>query len=131
MKEPELKKCDPEYWEFVRNLRNNKEVIDGFIKSEYITKESQIKYMGIYSEFYRVCLYDGVPVGFVGVLDGDIRVCTHPDYQQKGFGKFMIEKIMEIFPNSYAKVKINNMSSKNLFKSLGFDETFIIYTKNL
>jgi len=127
----ELKKCKPEYWEFVRNLRNNKDVIDGFIKSEYITKESQIKYMEIYSEYYRICLYDGIPVGFVGVLDGDIRVCTHPDYQQKGFGKFMIQKIMEIFPNSYAKVKINNIASKNLFKSLGFNESFVIYTKNL
>ena len=37
--------CDDNYWEFVRTLRNNPEVQDGFIESGYISKENQITYM--------------------------------------------------------------------------------------
>ena len=40
-----LVKCDQEYWEFVRNLRNDPKVKDGFIKNKFITKKEQIKYM--------------------------------------------------------------------------------------
>ena len=129
MEKIELKNCEQKYWEFVRTLRNNKEVIDGFIENIYITQESQIKYMESYNELYRICTVDSIPVGYVGVIDGDIRICTHPDHQKKGYGKFMIEKIMKTFPDSFAKVKIKNQDSNHFFKSLGFEETFIIYTK--
>ena len=49
-----------------------------------------------------------IPVGYVGVVDNDIRVCTHPDFQGKGLGKFMIDEAMKIWPNAEAKVKKNN-----------------------
>lgn len=58
--------CSTEYWEFVRNLRNNKKVLDGFIDSVYITIEMQSKYMEKYSNCYRVAVIDNVPVDYVG-----------------------------------------------------------------
>ena len=75
-----LVKCNNEYWEFIRILRNDKRVLSGFIKSTYITEEMQIKYMNNHSQFYRIALVNGKPAGYVGVIDDDIRVCTHPDY---------------------------------------------------
>jgi hypothetical protein len=123
--------CTSEYWDFVRTLRNDDRVQDGFIEKVKITTEQQKIYMEKNSIFYRICTLDNNPVGFVGVIENDIRICTHPDHQNKGIGKFMISKVMEIFPDAYGKVKINNLQSRNLFKSSGFEESFIIYTKKI
>lgn len=121
--------CLENYWEFVRELRNNPIVSKGFIESTYITSEMQKNYMEKYSHCYRIALIGNIPVGYVGVIDDDIRICTHPDHQYKGVAKFMLKEIMKIYPNAYGKVKVDNDASKNLFKSLGFTETFIIFTK--
>lgn len=125
-----LVNCSNEYWEFIRILRNDKRVLDGFIESTYITKEMQEKYMQNYSKFYRVALLNNQPCGYIGVIEDDIRICTHPDFQNKGIGKFMLKEIMKIFPTAYGKVKINNEASLNLFKSVGFEEKFIIFKYN-
>lgn len=121
--------CKEEYWEFIRTLRNDKRVLDGFIKSIHITSEMQTEYMSNHSQFYRIALINGSPAGYVGVIKDDIRVCTHPDYQGKGVGKFMINKCMEIWPNAFAKVKINNEASLKLFESCGFNKKYIILEK--
>ncbi len=122
-------KCSREYWEFVRLLRSDSRVQKGFIDQVEITQDQQIKYMTKYSQFYRICLVDGNPAGFVGVLDDDIRVCTHPDYQKSGVGKFMINEIMKDFPNAFAKVKVDNQASLRLFESCGFEKVFFVLKK--
>ena len=121
--------CTEEYWEFIRQLRIDPRVISGFVKTTPITSQMQVKYMEQYSNNYRIATLNGIPVGFVGVIEGDIRVCTHPDYQGKGVGKFMIEKCMEIWPKSFAKVKIDNEASVKLFQSCGFEKKYIILEK--
>ena len=126
----ELINCTPQYWEFVRTLRNDERVLDGFIKSVYITEEMQIKYMKNHSEYYRIAKVDGKPAGYVGVIDDDIRVCTHPDFQGRGVGKFMINECMKIWPTAFAKVKLNNEASIKLFEACGFTKKFFILTKD-
>ena len=123
----ELVDCIEKYWEFIRILRNDKRVLDGFIESTYITKEMQLSYMKKYSQFYRVALINNQPCGYIGVINDDIRICTHPNFQGKGVGKFMLRKILKIFPNAFGKVKIENEASRKLFTSVGFKEKFIIY----
>jgi len=126
----ELVKCTPQYWEFVRILRNDERVLDGFIKSVHITEEMQQQYMKNHSQFYRIALVDGESAGYVGVIEDDIRVCTHPDFQGKGVGKFMINKCMEIWPTAFAKVKLDNEASMRLFEACGFTKKFYILTKD-
>tara|TARA_R110002072_G_scaffold219555_1_gene377202 strand:- start:1517 stop:1903 length:387 start_codon:yes stop_codon:yes gene_type:complete len=126
----ELVKCTPQYWEFVRALRNDERVLDGFIKSVHITEEMQIKYMKNHSDFYRIAKVDGNPAGYVGVIEDDIRVCTHPDYQGKGVGKFMINECMNVWPTAFAKVKMDNEVSIKLFEACGFTKKFYILTKD-
>jgi ribosomal protein S18 acetylase RimI-like enzyme len=126
----ELVECSKEYWEFIRVLRNDERVLEGFIKSTYITKEMQQDYMSKNNSHFRIALIDNIPVGYVGVIEDDIRVCTHPDYQGKGIGKFMINECMEIWPTAFAKVKINNKASLKLFEACGFTKKFYILTKN-
>jgi ribosomal protein S18 acetylase RimI-like enzyme len=125
-----LVECSPKYWEFVRILRNDERVLEGFIESTNITHEMQNKYMSTHCQFYRIALIDGIPVGYVGVIEDDIRICTHPDFQGKGIGKFMVNKCMEIWPTAFAKVKINNEASLKLFESCGFTKKFYYLTKD-
>jgi RimJ/RimL family protein N-acetyltransferase len=125
-----LVKCTSDYWEFVRELRNDNSVQDGFIEKVTITPEQQNKYMNRYQDNYFICLYDELPIGYVGVIDNDIRICTLPKYQGKGVASFMLSEIIKIFPKAYGKVKIDNVASRGLFKKVGFTEAFVIFTQD-
>lgn len=121
--------CLPQYWDFVRKLRMDERVAYGFIEKAYITIEQQINYMSKHWQEYFICLIDQEPVGFVGSVDGDIRVCTSPEFQKRGIAKFMLNYIIDKFPNSFAKIKIDNESSVKSFESCGFTKQFYILKK--
>jgi GNAT superfamily N-acetyltransferase len=132
--ELKLVNCDTQYWEFVRELRLDFRVVTGFLNSNHIDPNQQKEYMTDNSDSYRIALVDGAPAGYIGVVENDIRVCTHPDFQGKGVGKFMINSAMQIWPNAEAKVKLSNKISAQLFRSCGFsqsgsDDKFLYYKK--
>lgn len=122
----------------IRNLTR-----DGFISQETITKEEHYNFMNKYSKDYFVIGYtlpcggmDEI-VGFVGVVNGDIRFALRPEYQGYGLGKKLLLFIKEKYPNAIGKVKINNAVSSFAFIKAGFqawfsDDQFIYYTsKNI
>jgi len=108
------------YWEFIRLLRNDERVKNGFIKSAEISKEDQERYMARYNDNYMVCLVDDRPAGYIGEIEEDIRIAVHPDYQRKGVGTFMLNMFMESSQKCTAKIKIDNEASLKLFRSCGF-----------
>tara|TARA_Y100000592_G_scaffold19004_1_gene29081 strand:- start:55148 stop:55531 length:384 start_codon:yes stop_codon:yes gene_type:complete len=125
----ELVENKKKYWEFIRNLRNHEDVKIGFIQQENITQFQHKMHMMLNEECYYICLVEGEPAGYVGVIERDIRVATHPDFQGKGVGKFMINELMERNPDAFAKVKIENEASLRLFKACGFKEKYYILEK--
>lgn len=116
----ELRNCDEKYWEFVRLLRSDSRVSGGFIERVFVTEEMQKKYMKVHAHEYRIAVIDEQPVGYIGVVDNDIRICTHPDHQNRGVGKFLLTEALKIWPNAAAKIKTDNEYSIKLFKSCGF-----------
>ena len=122
-----LVECTEEYWDFVRVLRMDERVLDGFIEDMHITKEQQVKYMTKYADCFRIALLDEEPVGYYGVIDDDIRVCTHPDHFKKGVGKFLVEQCVGIWPNALAKVKVSNEASRRLFEACGYKLEYFLY----
>ena len=124
-----LVKCTEEYWEFVRLLRLDERVIDGFIKTDTITPEMQKVYMNKFAEDYRIALFENTPAGYIGVIDNEIRICTHPDFQRKGVGKFMVQNCMDMWSEAFAKIKINNSASIKFFDSCGFKTKYYILKK--
>jgi ribosomal protein S18 acetylase RimI-like enzyme len=125
----ELVKNDKQYWEFVRNLRNHPSVKTGFIEQEYIDMFDHALYMQRLGSSFYICLVDGEPAGYVGVIKSDIRVATHPNFQKMGVASFMINELMRKHPNSYAKVKVDNEASVGLFEKCGFVKKYYILEK--
>ena len=115
-------KITPEYYEFVRNLRMHPDTRSGFIEEANITEDAQEKYMSKYGKDYYICLlYKGTdfccPVGYIGVIEEDIRLCTAPSHQGLGIGKFMLQQIKTLYPTATGKIKKDNLSSQRIFDS--------------
>jgi len=108
------------YWEFVRILRNDERVKSGFIQQEHISVEDHAKYMFKHHKCYFACLADEEFAGYVGVVDEDIRIATHPDKQKLGVGSFMLEFVKANFPTAKAKIKLENEASLKLFQKSGY-----------
>ena len=125
----ELVECTQKYWEDVRNLRNMDGVRQGFIKQDEITPEQHQQYMKKNNKFFYICIDKGEFLGYTGVIKQDIRVATHPKHQKKGVASFMINEIMKIHPDAFAKVKIENEASLRLFESCGFEKKYYLLEK--
>lgn len=130
----ELVENKKKYYEFIRELRTHKANTAGFLEQVKITKKQQKDYMAAHADEYYIALEDGEPVGWVGSVDDDIRICTHPDHKGKGIGKFMLNELMEIHPTAKAKVLWDNDASQNLFLACDFfpyrkDKQFIYYRR--
>jgi hypothetical protein len=104
-----------EHWSFIRDLRMHPDNISGFLTEANITDEQQKQYMQKYGDCYFVALSYGKPVGYVGVIDGDIRICTDPSNKRSGVGKFMLRRIFEMFPKSKGRILKDNLASQRLF----------------
>ena len=124
-----LVKNDPQYWEFIRKLRNMDGVRQGFVNQQEIKPVEQARYMLKHNDDYWICLVDEKPVGYVGIIDDDIRVATHPDFQGKGVGAFMIDEVMKTNPFAHARVKLDNDASLKLFEKCGFKKKFYLLEK--
>ena len=122
----EFKKNNKKYWEFLRLLRSDKRVQSGFVEQVKITRKEQEVYMNKYNNNYYVCLCDDIPSGYIGEIDGNIRLCTAPEYQGKGIGSFMIREITKIQPNIFAKIKLDNWSSIKAFEKAGYVKKYYL-----
>ena len=127
----ELVECTYEYWEFVRLLRTHPSNQQFFLTQVEITPEQQIEFMRKYSNKYKVCLLNKIPVGYIGIIkENEITYCVHPDYQGKGIGTFMVSEFIKIYDTLIAFVLPENIGSSKVFEKLGFKKQFY-YTKNI
>ena len=125
----ELVKNEKKYWEFIRELRNMDGVREGFIQQETISRDHHAEYMKKNSTFFYIVLDKDVPICYIGIIDNDIRIATHPDHQGKGAGSFAVNAIMETHPNAFAKVKVENKASLRMFEKCGFKKKYYLLEK--
>jgi GNAT superfamily N-acetyltransferase len=117
-----LAPANPEYYEFMRQLRNDPRVQDGFLERVCITAQDQVAYMAKHAGHYIIALVKNEPAGYAGSINGDIRICTHPDFQGLGIGRVLLNGIMDRFPSSQARIKPGNHASEALFLACGFKQ---------
>lgn len=125
----ELVEISSEFFEFVRRLRTDPRNANFFINNSEITSQNQIDYMEQHLKDYFICLIQQTPVGFIGVVDGDIRLAVDHDFRNRGVATFMVKEISKLFPGASAKIKTSNVASIALFESVGFERKFYIYGK--
>ena len=122
-----LTKNEKKYWDFIRALRSNKSVENGFIDKVQISKKEQEIYMNKYNDNYYVCLNKQIPCGYIGEINGDIRLCTSPEFQGQGVGTFMIKEFTKIKKNIFAKIKVENISSIKAFEKAGYEKKYFLF----
>ena len=122
-----LVNTEKEHYELIRLLRNRPEVQGGFIEPKPITEPMQNAYMATHAKNYRVCLNKKDEfVGYIGHVDGDIRVCVEPYHQGQGYATFMIAEFTDQFTGLQAKIKIANTASLNAFLNNGYEFKYYI-----
>jgi RimJ/RimL family protein N-acetyltransferase len=120
---------DRKYWEEIRKLRNDERVKPGFIQQSEISFDDHVHYMEKNSQYFYVCLDNEQFAGYIGNINNDIRVATHPNYQNKGVATFMLNELMKRHPEATAKVKIENEASLRLFEKCGFKKKYFLLEK--
>lgn len=113
-------KNEEKYFEFIRNLRNDDSLISGFIEQVKITKEQQIKYMAKHKDEFFVALLNEEPIGFIGVVDNDVRLAVKKEFQRKGVASFMLKEVGKVYNSFGVQVKEDNIASIEMFKNNGF-----------
>jgi RimJ/RimL family protein N-acetyltransferase len=125
----ELVDCIPEYWQFVRIIRTHPSNQKFFFTQVKITPEQQIEFMKRESHRYKICLLDGLPVGYIGIIkENEITYCVHPNHQGKGIGTFMVSEFIKTYDTLTALVIPENIGSSRVFEKLGFQKQ-IFYSK--
>ncbi len=104
-------------------------VKQGFVKQHHIQAREHKLFMQINNDCFYVCVDNDEFLGYTGVINKDIRVATHPNHQKKGVASFMINEMMKLHPDSFAKVKLDNEASLKLFESCGFKKKYYILEK--
>ena len=114
---------ESKYWDDILDLRNHPAARPGFVNQEAIDKDTHYRFMKQNGDKYIVCLIESEFVGFAGSVDGDIRVAVRPEFQGRGFGKYLIRNLIYKFPQSCAKIKKENKSSIKIFEANNFVKT--------
>ena len=127
--ELELVPISAEFFEFVRRLRTDSRDASSFVDNTEITVQNQIEYMNRHLQDYFICLRQKVPVGFIGVVQNDIRLAVDHEFRNRGVASFMVNEISKLYPDAQAKIKTSNVASIALFESAGFECQFYIYKK--
>lgn len=129
LKNLNLEECSPQYWEFVRHLRNHMK--ESFDDQSEINDWQHLDFMCTHSHNYRIVTLLGHPIGFVGHAFGDIRIAIHPEHQGKGYAKWALLHFLDSLPPDYrtttirTQIKIDNEASRRLFASCGFKEKMV------
>lgn len=119
----ELVNCSIKYWEFVRYLRTHPNNLDGFVNHNNITSTEQKYFMSKNHKFFKICLQNNLPVGYIGLIGpkkDEITLAVTPEKKSSGIGSFMILNLLNTHNELWAKVKHNNAASIKLFQKLGF-----------
>lgn len=124
-----LRAVTEESYEFIRKLRNDPRNSEAFVNTEFIAEDSHAKYMSEHMSDYFVCYSDLTPLGYIGVVENDIRLAVEFEFRNNGVARFMVEEILKRFPKAAAKIKVENSASIALFESLGFEKRFFLYEK--
>lgn len=124
-----LRKVRKKDWDFILELRNNRDFRKFFYNQHTITKKEHYNYLQKQQKnpnFVNWIISIGNKnVGYVRILDNDVSIIIDKKHQGRGIGTKVI-KLIEIeakkigIKKLVAKVMIFNKNSKKIFEKNGF-----------
>ena len=126
-------KNKPEYWEFIRQLRNDDIMRANSLNSHIIEPEEHHAYMSLHNDKYYICLDEDVPVGYVARNAQDyISVAVISQARGKGIGKYMLQYFGDLMRTQKlrAVVSLTNPASLKLFESCGFVKKYYVFERD-
>ncbi|MBA3750500.1 MAG: GNAT family N-acetyltransferase [Nitrosopumilus sp.] len=136
----EIRSVTSDDWQFILDIRNEKEVRDASLNDEIISKETHQKYMKKLEErttnvYQRIILYNKQTVGYVKVVDEEISYMIMKEFRGKGIGSqffvIVFKELKELgITKIRASIRIDNVSSLNLGQKMGYKYTGIISKNN-
>ena len=91
------------------------------MNSAEIDFNSHVKFMMKHASTYRVAVdSDDHVLGFIGHVDGDLRLATRPDRCREGIALFMYKNFLVEYPFVTVRVKRDNHPSLKFFERVGW-----------
>jgi RimJ/RimL family protein N-acetyltransferase len=115
----QIESCEEKYYKFMYDTRFHPEIKKGFITQEAVSFEEHCKYLDKYKNNYYICIDENKPIGYIGVIDDDIRFAVSSEYQGFGVGTFMLDYIKNKYPKARGKIFDWNISSQKVFEKVG------------
>jgi len=108
-----------DFFEPIRSLRNK--VSNGFLNTEEVDCATHQRFMSKHASTYRVAIDSKrMFVGFIGHVDGDLRLATEPSEMRKGVATFMYNVFIREFSGLSVKILKSNVKSRQFFMKLGW-----------
>jgi len=135
-----LKIVKEEDWDFVLDLRNEKDFRKYFQNQEHIEKNKHYEYLNKQKNnpnFFNWIICDNSDdVGYVRILDNDVSIMIKPSHHGKGIGTDAM-KLVEIEAKKLGikylvgKMMIFNKKSEKIFVNNGFKLKMYWYEKQM
>lgn len=129
-----------EDWDFVLDLRNEKDFRKYFQNQEHIEKNEHYEYLNKQKNnpnFFNWIICDNSDdVGYVRILDNDVSIMVKPSHHGKGIGTDAM-KLVEIEAKKLGikylvgKMMIFNKKSEEIFVNNGFELKMYWYEKQM
>ena len=133
-----IDKATPDDWEFISEVRNASS--ECFFSEGYIYPDEHEDFMKKHGINYFVGRNQNDKIGFIGEVDGDIRLAIAPRFRGKRLATAMLIFFQEnlALKTLKAKVKANNYASIKTFERAGWvkiatksigNEKYVIFEK--
>ena len=127
-------------WDFILELRNEKEYRKNFDDQHTISREEHYEYLSKQLNnprfFNQIICDDERDVGYIRILDNDVSIIVDKKYHKKGVGTKALELIEpkakeKGFRKLVGRILIHNEQSKRIFEKNGYDLRMWWLEKNL
>lgn len=125
-----LKLVDKKDWDFIYDLRTNKNYKNNFYTKQSFSKDEHYSYLSKQLQssnfFHWIITSENQNVGYIRILGNDISIMIDVKYQDKGIGSQALElvekeaKKLDIH-KLVGRVMIHNESSKKIFEKNGYN----------
>ena len=133
-----IDRATPDDWEFIREVRNASS--ECFFSEAHIYPDEHEDFMKKHGSNYFVTKNENHKIGFIGEVDGDIRLAVATRFRGKRLATTMLIFFQEnlAFKTLTAKVKANNYASIKTFERAGWvkiatksigNEKYVIFEK--